>query len=263
MIGEYLTEIEPAEVEPDFQRFKLGSESELTYRLKWEAWEWLYCVAGCRCIGLEVRLQGPWGSIVDVVGVGPANAIYVVEVKASRSDFSRDNHTEADVARMRKRADSLARRIELADAPGYRTSAGDLERLLGEQERLRERLAAISTKFHDPRFLSIADYHYIMAPRGVVLAEMAPDGWGLLQPGPRKIVEAPAKSVRKSSGIMSNVFRAVARANATAMMRAHGVRFGNDGPEFPDPGEERLPTYLRRGRTTNGTQLVSKEERHA
>ena len=48
-------------VELDARRFKLGSESELAYRLKWEAWEWLYCEARCRCIGLEVRLQGPWG----------------------------------------------------------------------------------------------------------------------------------------------------------------------------------------------------------
>ena len=58
-----------------------------------------------------------------------------------------------------------------------------------------------------------------MAPRGVVLAEMAPGEWGLLEPGLREIVEAPAKSIRKNSGIMSNVFRAVARANASAMMR--------------------------------------------
>jgi hypothetical protein len=239
--------------EPNPLRFKLGSESELTYRLKWEAWEWLYCVARCRCVGLEVRLQGPWGSIVDVVGVGPGNAIYAVEVKVSRSDFSRDNHTDADIGRLRKRAESLARRIELADAPAYRTSAGDLERLVGEQERLRERLATVSTKFHDPRFLGIADYHYIMAPRGVVLAEMLPDGWGLLEPGPREVVTGPAKSVRKNSGIMANALRAVARANSTAMMRAHGVRFGSEGAEFPRPGEERLPAYVRRETITNET----------
>ena len=247
----------------DDQRFKLGSESELTYKLKWEAWEWLYCVARCRCIGLEVRLQGPWGSIVDVVGIGPGNAIYAVEVKVSRSDFARDNHTEADIARLRKRAGSLARRIELADAPGYRTSAGDLERLLQEQERLRERLATVSTKFHDPRFLSIADYHHIMAPRGVVLAEMLPDGWGLLEPGPREVVAAPAKNVRKNGGIMANALRAVARANATAMMRAHGVRWCEDGPEFPRLGEEQLPAYVQREQTTYDTESTIREESHA
>ena len=247
----------------DDQRFKLGSESELTYQLKWEAWEWLYCVARCRCIGLEVRLQGPWGSIVDVVGIGQGNSIYAVEVKVSRSDFARDNHTEADLAQMRKRAGSLARRIELADSPGYRTSAGDLERLLQEQERLRDRLATVSTKFHDPRFLSIADYHHIMAPRGVVLAEMLPAGWGLLEPGPREVVAAPAKSVRKNSGIMANALRAVARANATAMMRAHGVRWSEDGAEFPRPGDERLPSYVQREQTTYDTESTIMEESHA
>ena len=160
----------------DDQRFKLGSESELTYRLKWEAWEWLYCIAGCRCIGMEVRLQGPWGSIVDVVGIGPNNAIHAVEVKVSRSDFARDNHTEADIERLRKRAGiaDTADRVSGRSRLPY-IAAGDLERLLQEQERLRERLATVSTKFHDPRFLSIADYHHIMAPRGIVLVEALPE----------------------------------------------------------------------------------------
>ena len=103
---------------PAPQGFRLGSESRLTYRLKWEAWEWLYHEAQCRCVGLEVRLQGPWGAVVDVVGVGPGNTVYVVEVKASRSDFARDNHTPADIARLHRRADALARRIELADGSG-------------------------------------------------------------------------------------------------------------------------------------------------
>ena len=254
---------EAAATTPEAQRFKLGSESELTYRLKWEAWEWLYCVARCRCIGLEVRLQGPLGPVVDVVGVGPGNAIYVVEVKASRSDFARDNHTESDIARLRKRYGSLARRIELADAPGYRTPAGDLERLLQEQERLRERLTTVSTKFHDPRFLSIADYHHIMAPRGVVLVEMLPDGWGLLEPEPGEVVAAPPKIVRKNNGIMTNVLRAVARANATAMMRAHGVRWSEDGAEFPRPGDERLPAYMQRQHMTDETEPAIVEEKYA
>lgn len=217
----------------DAARFKLGSESDLAYRLKWEAWEWLYSEARCRCIGFEVRLQGPWGSVVDVVGVGPGNAIYVVEVKASRADFARDNHTEADIDRLRRRQAALKRRIELERAPGYRSWNGDSNRLEQEAERLKERLAAVSTKFHNPRFLSIADYHYIMVPRGVVLTEMLPPEWGLLEPGPTEIVAAPVKSIRKNTGIVSNVLRAVARANATAMMRAHGVTFGTEGPTFP------------------------------
>ena len=217
----------------DSERFKLGSESDLAYRLKWEAWEWLYSEARCRCIGLEVKLQGPWGTVIDVVGVGPRNAVYVVEVKASRSDFARDNHTQADIDLLRRRQDALHRRIELAHAPGYRSWNGDGTRLEQEAERLRERLATVSTKFHNPRFQGIADYHYIMAPRGVVLAEMVPAGWGLLEPGPNEIVAAPAKAIRKNTGIVSNVLRAIARANTTAMMRGYGVTFGSAGPAFP------------------------------
>ena len=217
----------------DPRGFKLGSESALAYRLKWEAWEWLYREARCRCIGLEVRLQGPWGSVVDVVGVGPNNVIYAVEVKASRADFARDNHTGADVARLRQRREALSRRIELADAPGYRSTNGDLSRLEQEAERLRERLNTISTKFHDPRFLAIADYHYIMVPAGVALAENLAPGWGLLEPGPREVVAAPEKAIRKNGGIVSNVLRAIARANSTAMMRAYGVKFGSEGAVFP------------------------------
>ncbi len=217
----------------DARRFKLGSESERAYRLKWEAWEWLYCAARCRCIGLEVRLQGPWGSIVDVVGVGPNNVIYAVEVKASRADFARDNHTEADIARLRQRQAPLRRRMELAQSPGYHSANGDLTRLEREAERLRERLSTISTKFHDPRFLAIADYHYVMAPAGVALAENLPPGWGLLEPGPREVVAAPEKAIRKNAGIVSNALRAIARANATTMMRAYGVRWGEDGATFP------------------------------
>ena len=223
----------PAESLLDPTRFKLGSESDRAYRLKWEAWEWLYSVARCRCIGLEVRLQGPWGTVIDVVGVGPGNTIYAVEVKASRADFARDNHTEADIDRLRRRRDALNRRIQLAQSPGYQSLIGDCSRLEQEAERLRERLTTVSTKFHNPRFLSIADYHYLMAPRGVVLTEMVPPGWGLLEPGPRDIVAAPAKTIRKNTGIVSNVLRAIARSNTTVMMRAYGVKFGAAGAAFP------------------------------
>ena len=253
----------PAVPSLDPTRFKLGSESEQAYRLKWEAWEWLYAEARCRCIGLEVRLQGPWGSVVDVVGVGPGNAIYAVEVKASRSDFGRDNHTQADIDRLRRRQDALDRRIELTRAPGYRSSNGDARPLEQEAERLRERLATVSTKFHDGRFLSIADYHYIMAPQGVVLAEMVPPGWGLLGPGPSEIVEAPAKAIRKNTGIVSNVLRAIARANTTAMMRAHGVKFGSAGPTFPHSVDRAVGAEATQATIGSTPVEFALEEEHA
>ena len=237
----------------DATRFKLASESELTYRLKWAAWEWLYNVAHCRTIGFEVRLHGPRGPIVDLVAVGRNNVVYAVEVKSSRSDFARDNNTDADIERLRQRMGSLTRRIILAeqtlaqaaefarghagdrwhDVPAYRVAESDRTRLTDELLRLRERLTTVSNKFHDPRFLAAAHYHYIMAPAGVVLAEMMPPQWGLLDPTPQEIVTAPGQTIRQNSGIMANVFRAIARSNSQSMMRAYGVRFGKDGAEFP------------------------------
>ena len=166
----------------DAARFRRGSESERTYRLKWAAWEWRYNAAGCRCIGFEVRRHGPWGRIVDVAAVGPGNRVYVVEVKSSRADFARDNHMDADVARLRKRAAALSRRLALAETPGYCSRNDD-------RERLRERLATISTKFHDPRFpAAAADYYYIMAPTGAAPTEMLPPQWGLLDAAPSEVV---------------------------------------------------------------------------
>ena len=68
--------------------FKRDNETEETYRLKWAAWEWLYTVAQCRTIGVEVRLEGPGGRIVDLAAVGPGNTVYVVEVKSSQIFFA-------------------------------------------------------------------------------------------------------------------------------------------------------------------------------
>ena len=174
----------------DAARFRRGSEPERTYRLKWAAWEWRYNAAGCRCIGFEVRRHGPWGRIVDVAAVGPGNRVYVVEVKSSRADFARDNRTDTDVAR----------RIALAETPGYCSRNDDRERLAREQERLRERLATISTKFHDPRFPAAADYYYIMAPTGAAPTEMLPPQWGLLDAAPSEVVAAPLQPIRKDGG---------------------------------------------------------------
>ena len=73
---------------------KRRNESDVTYALKWAAWRWLRDQAGCNAIAFEVRLEGPRGRIADVVGLGPQNRVYVVEVKASRSDAARDDNTK-------------------------------------------------------------------------------------------------------------------------------------------------------------------------
>ena len=94
--------------------FQRGNETPLTYRLKWAAWEWLYTMAQCRCVGMEVRLEGPAGRVVDLVGVGPGNTIYVVEVKASRADFARDDHTLEELAALKAQDATWSGRIQLA-----------------------------------------------------------------------------------------------------------------------------------------------------
>ena len=231
----------------------------MTYRLKWAAWEWLYTAAQCRCIGMEVRLEGPAGRVVDLVGVGPGNTIYLVEVKASRSDFARDDHTLQEMADLKCQEASWSKRIQLAqrtlsqvesyarrtqpksweEAFPYRQAQSDLERLTQQRQSYFDRLATYSIKFHDPKFLAIADFHYLISPPGVIPKKRVPPQWGLLDETPEVAVTAPKQEIRKNSGIISNVLRSIARSNTTAMMRAQGVLFGQEGPIFPQPvGQE-------------------------
>ena len=240
------------------QVFKLGNESRLTYSLKWAAWEWLYTFAGCRSIGFEVKLEGPGGRVVDLAAVGPGNTIYIVEVKASRADFSRDNHTFNDLEALKELNEPLLRRGRLArrtltqatryaqearsddweEEPSYQLALADYQRLRKEEQTYRDRVSTFSVKFHDPRFLAIADYHYIMAPRKLVSARQVPPQWGLLNELPEVVIPAPRKEVRKNSSVLSNILRSISRSNSTAMMRAQGVLFTEDGAVFPRDVEE-------------------------
>ena len=238
--------------------FKRGNESKLTYALKWAAWEWLYTFAGCRSIGFEVKLEGPGGRIVDLAAVGPGNTIYIIEVKASRADFARDNHTPNDLESLRELNEPLLRRGRLARRvltqateyaqetrsdgwelePSYQLALADYQRLRKEEQTYRDRVATFSMKFHDPRFLAIADYHFIMAPRKLVPARKLPPQWGLLNEIPEVVAPAPRKEVRKNSGILSNILRSISRSNSTSMMRAQGVLFTEDGAVFPREWDE-------------------------
>jgi len=113
-----------------FTNFKNGNETALTYSLKWAAWKWLWEVAECRLIGYEVRLEGPFGRIADVVGLGPENKVFLIEVKSSRSDLSRDDNNERTKDRLSRKAKSLAKAEELTrsvldDAKGRANSSGN------------------------------------------------------------------------------------------------------------------------------------------
>jgi len=248
----------PKEPQPSGLAFKRGNESKLTYSLKWAAWEWLYTFAGCRCIGFEVKLEGPGGRIVDLAAVGPGNTIYIIEVKASRADFARDNHTHSDLQALKELNEPLLRRGRLARRtltqatcyakesrghdwerePSYQLALADYQRLRKEEQTYQDRVSTFSVKFHDPRFLAIADYHYVMAPRKLLPAKSVPPQWGLLNEIPEVVVRAPQKEVRKTSGIVSNILRAIARSNSTSIMRAQGVLFTEDGAVFPGELDE-------------------------
>lgn len=222
------------------QPLRRGNETDLTYRLKWTAWEWLYREAGCRAIGFEVRLEGPFGRVADLVGLGPDNAVYVVEVKSSRADMRRDDHTEHDVSRLgeaslaMEEASNLTRAIleqteEHArsinpdgweEAPAVKQARTEHRRVTERKEALARRMETFSTKFHDPAFLRCADYHYLMAPSGLLRPPEMPPYWGLLDDAGATVVEAPPKQVRR---VTRNVLRAIARANTRDLMKACGV----------------------------------------
>jgi hypothetical protein len=233
--------------------FKRANESLLTHNLKWAAWRWLWREAQCRAIGFEVRLEGPFGRIADVVGVGPANRVYLIEVKSSRGDLSRDDRTARDEARLKAKGPAANEAVRLTAGvleaaatyaraegsgdgewqadPGYRQALRDHARLVRRAEALRERIATYSTKFHDPAYLRTAHFHYVMAPSGLLTRSELPRMWGLLDETPKVLVEAPLKQVRE---VTAHVLRAVARANTRDMMAAQGllgqVRRGKRAP---------------------------------
>ena len=96
-----------------FDDFRNRNETELTYSMKWAAWKWLWEVAECRLIGFEVRLEGPFGRIADVVGLGPENRVFLIEVKSSRSDLRRDDNNERTREKLVAKSKSLDAVVEL------------------------------------------------------------------------------------------------------------------------------------------------------
>lgn len=211
--------------------FKRGSETDVTYRLKWVAWQWLYEVVSCRAIGFEVRLEGPWGRVADVVGLGPGNRVYLMEVKSSRADLRRDDNTGRDAERLADKGVALAEAAELtvgilesAARNGHeeaiRLARRDHERSTKRLASHSRRIQSFSTKFHDARYLRCADYHYLVTPPGLLRPSEVPPHWGLLDGDGKTVVEAPQKQVRR---VTQHVLRAIARANTRDIMKAVGI----------------------------------------
>ena len=210
---------------------KLRSDSQLTYELKWSAWQWLYEVAECRVIGFEVWLEGPAGRIADVVGVDRKNRVYLVEVKASRSDLLKDHRTERDKERLREKTESLASAAAFAaELAGISENLGnvafeqaktDAERLDNQTRAAKKRLSAFSTKFHSPEYLRAADFHYLAAPHGLIWPNDLPPFWGLINERGETLAEAPPKQVRR---VTSHVLRAIGKANTRDLMKACEIK---------------------------------------
>lgn len=216
--------------------FKRNNESDLTYALKWAAWEWLYTVARCRVIGFEVAFEGPGGRIVDVAGVSKDKELYVVEVKSSLADFRRDDNDSRDRDRLRKEEEALDRMANLTqniikdaqDDDSATQATLDVEMLSLRSTKLKERAGRLSTKFHDPRFIRVADYNYLMVPGKAVRRNQLPPLWGLLAPTPKPhaVIEAPRVGGSRPTHMYAAVLRAIARSNTRDMMRVHGGESG-------------------------------------
>ncbi len=235
-------------VDTPSRALKSTNETELTYDLKWAAWRWLYSVAGCRSIGMEVRLEGPFGRVVDLVGIGKSNIVYIVEVKSSRNDLRRDDKTATDHKRALAQLQTLEDAATLtatvlddtrkhavemsADGDDWRTNPAYVA-ARREQSEIEERIAAkkrtidtFSTKFHDPSFLACADFHYIAAPDGLINRAELPPFWGLIDQNANIVVPAVQKQVRRNT---THVLRAISKANTRDIMKVCGVRLREVG----------------------------------
>ncbi len=217
------------------------NESELTYALKWAAWEWLYTFVHCRVIGFEVTFEGPGGHVVDVAGVGKDKALYVVEVKSSLADFRRDDNDFRDRERLREGEEALDRMLTLTEGIAKSAQDGevasqatmDAELIHHRMRNLKARAGRLSTKFHDPRFIRIADYNYLMAPSNAIRRSQLPPLWGLLTPTSRIVVQAPRTGGSRPTHMYAAALRAIARANTRDMMRGHGVTWSRERTAFP------------------------------
>ena len=221
---------------------KSSGESDLTYQLKWAAWKWLYLEAGCRSIGMEVKLEGPYGRVVDLVGVGKNNVVYIVEVKSSRGDLRRDDNSKTDqkraLAQLRALEDAAEltatvlddarehavnhtdKNVDWRENPAYVAARRDHEDIASRIAAKERTLERFSTKFHDPSFLASADFHYLAAPDGLVARAELPPFWGLINERSQTIVPAVQKQVRRNT---VHVLRAIAKANTRDLMKISGV----------------------------------------
>ena len=166
---------------------------------------------------------------MDVAGVSKDKELYVVEVKSSLADFRRDDNDSLDRDRLRReeeandRMASLSQEIleDAGDEDAATQATLDIEMLSQRSTKLKERAGRLSTKFHDPRFIRVADYNYLMVPSKAVRRNQLPPLWGLLAPTPKPhaVIEAPRVGGSRPTHMYAAVLRAIARSNTRDMMR--------------------------------------------
>ena len=110
-------------------------------------------------------------------------------------------------------------------------AVGVNESATARYEAAERRLSVFSTKFHDQAYLRAADFHYLMAPHGLVWPGDLPPFWGLLNEHGDVVAEAPPKQVRR---VTAHVLRAVGKANARDLMKACGREIMKKEPEPAD-----------------------------
>jgi hypothetical protein len=128
----------------------------------------------------------------------------IVECKATREDFLRDNERREDLARsaerLRERVEKVERSLR-SRGPGGAPGAEPVERMLfeeleewdygacvsparreimGELAHVERKLRA-ETKFEEMAKYRLADCLLIAAPRGAIRKKELPDGWGLAE----------------------------------------------------------------------------------
>ena len=158
----------------------------------------------------------------------------MIEVKSSRADLRRDDNNELAQKKLLQKAKSLDEAVELTEvvlaesrasdssnkvgaARALAIAESDVEVVAKKAESTRKRIDTLSTKFHDPAYLSCADYHYIMTPHRMIRTTELPEQWGLLNERAEMVVEAPLKQVKR---VTQHVLRAIGRTNTRYLMKA-------------------------------------------
>jgi hypothetical protein len=177
--------------------------------LKIKALEFLYQVKKCKLVATELKF-GKY--IYDVVGTD-MNRIYIIEAKARKGDYTRDNHSPDEI---RENINEFKRLLKETGDTDY------VDKIEKEKNK--------STKFYDKGIFKLANECYIIAPDEMV--GQPPEGWGLLNEEPMTVVEAPKRKVDKKW--IGKVIGEIGKKFTKMYLKTLGVEFQGKKVVFPD-----------------------------